>query len=318
MKNRFALRILNTHLEMMALEELQRNVWPGNETDIVPAHLMITAAHHGGIAIGAYDLGEGAKEEAEFIPSGVDVPANTPMVGFIFGFVGLYFTPDGPRPKHCSHMLGVHPDYRDQGLGFRLKRAQWQMIRHQGLDLATWTYDPLLSLNAHLNITRLGAVCNTYLREAYGEMRDALNIGLPSDRFQVDWWINTRRVEHRLSKHPRGQLKLANFLEAGSPIVNSTYIDQVALPHPPAETETENNIDQYTTTNPISILLVEIPADFMKLKAIDPALALEWRLYTRNAFETLFDRKYIVTDTVYLPGKYPRSFYVLSHGESTL
>jgi hypothetical protein len=29
------------------------------------------------------------------------------------------------------------------------------------------------------------ARCNTYLREVYGEMRDELNVSLPSDRFQV-------------------------------------------------------------------------------------------------------------------------------------
>ena len=87
--------------------------------------------------------------------------------------------------------------YRDSGIGFALKRAQWQMVRHQDLDHITWTYDPLLSRNAYLNIARLGAVCSTYRRSEYGEMRDGLNVGLPSDRFQVDWWLNSHRVQRR-------------------------------------------------------------------------------------------------------------------------
>src|SRR5687767_7832329 len=110
--------------------------------------------------------------------------------------------------------MGVHPDYRNSGIGFALKRAQWQMVRKQGLDRITWTYDPLLSTNAHLNIGRLGAVCNTFLREAYGQMRDGLNAGLPSDRFQVDWWIHTKRVERRLSRRPRRELGLDHYDQA--------------------------------------------------------------------------------------------------------
>ena len=83
------------------------------------------------------------------------------------------------RLKHCSHQLGVHPAYRNLGLGFLLKRFQWEFVRDQGIELITWTYDPLLSTNAYLNIARLGAVCNTYRRNEYGDLNDDLNAGLP-------------------------------------------------------------------------------------------------------------------------------------------
>src|SRR5574339_799616 len=177
------IKILETPEEMTRVEELQRLVWHVSETDVLPAHMLITAAHNGGVILGAFERDQ--------------------LIGFVFGFPGLEFTPDGPRPKHCSHMMGIHPKYRDSGVGFALKRAQWKMVRHQGLDHITWTYDPLLSRNARLNITKLGAVCSTYRRSEYGEMRDGLNAGLPSDRFQVDWWVNTRRAERRLSKRAR-------------------------------------------------------------------------------------------------------------------
>ena len=188
------IKILDTPAEMTAVEELQRAVWPGSETDVVPAHMFIAAIHNGGLVIGAY--------------------ADQQLIGFVFGFPGFEATPDGPRLKHCSHMLGIHPQHRDSSVGFVLKRAQWQMVRHQGLDHITWTYDPLLSRNAYLNISKLGAVCHTYRRSEYGNMRDGLNVGLPSDRFQVDWWVNTRRVERRLGKRPRRPLKLDNFSKA--------------------------------------------------------------------------------------------------------
>jgi predicted GNAT superfamily acetyltransferase len=318
------LKVLETNEELVVVEDLQRQVWPGNETEIVPSHLLLTAVHNGGLVIGAYQANRvNSKEptEIDFDKAGhTEILPDTPLVGFVFGFPGLYFTPDGPRPKHCSHMLGVHPDYRDRNIGFTLKRAQWQWVRHQGLDRITWTYDPLQSRNANLNISLLGAVCNTYLPEYYGQMRDELNAGLPSDRFQVDWWINSARVEQRLSKKPRTRLDLAHFLEAGTEILNPSHLDRDGLPRPSRKQGTTTGeegrkIEKMTQS---SILLVEIPADLTALKSTDPALALEWRIHSRGLFEDLFERGYIATDFVYLPGKYPRSFYVLSYGESTL
>ena len=293
---KWSLRILDSPQDMEAVEELQRLAWPGSETEVVPVHMLITAAHNGGLVIGAYQPSPAEDEPQR-------------LIGFVFGFVGLDATPDGPRPKHCSHMLAVHPDLRDQGLGFALKRAQWQMVRHQGLDHITWTYDPLMSRNAHLNIAKLGAVCNTYRREVYGEMRDGLNIGLPSDRFEVDWWVNTQRVRRRLSRRARLRLDLAHFLAAGAEIVNPSQDNPQGWPVPalpPSKQAGE------------ALLLLEIPADFQALKEADHALALEWRLHTRACFEDSFAHGYLVTDFVYLPGSRPRSFYVLSHGESTL
>lgn len=295
------LKILETPQEMEAVEDLQRLVWPGSETDIVPGHLLVTAVHNGGLAIGAYQAANGNGQVER-------------LVGFVFGFVGLYFTPDGPRPKHCSHMLAVDPAWRDQGLGFALKRAQWQMVRHQGIDRITWTYDPLLSRNAHLNIARLGAVCNTYRREVYGQMRDGLNVGLPSDRLEVDWWVTTQRVQRRLSRRARPRLDLAHFLAAGAQICNPTQGFSQGWPLP-AETQL---IVAPAGGKPPALLLVEIPADFQALRSADPALALRWRLHIRAIFENLFDSGYWVTDFVFLPGREPRSFYVLSYGDSTL
>lgn len=288
------IRILESPDEMRQVEELQRLVWPGSELDVVPAHMLLAGVHGGGLVVGVY--------------------LDSALVGFVFGFPGLYFTPDGPRAKHCSHMLAVHPDYRGQGLGFRLKRAQWQMVRHQGVDLITWTYDPLFSRNAYLNIAKLGAVCNTYLRNFYGDMRDELNVGLPSDRFQVDWWVGSWRVNRRLSKRARRLLSLDQFLSANVQIINTAS--------PSIDPTTKMKVKSRRGTKPVSveeaILMVEIPADILAIKSVNPALALEWRLHIRSIFEDLFSQGYLVTDFVYRPGQPDRSFYVLSNGESTL
>ena len=281
------IRLLESPEEMTSVESLQRAVWPGSETDVVPAHMLITAVHNGGLILGAF--------------------VENQLVGFVFGFPGIEFTPDGPRPKHCSHMMGIHSDQRNSGIGFALKRAQWQMVRYQGLDHITWTYDPLLSRNAYLNIAKLGAVCNTYRRSEYGDMRDGLNAGLPSDRFMVDWWINTRRVERRLGKRARRTLKLDDFSKAELQPLYSLHASSQDDPwlHPPEHfSPLEGNLT-----------LAEIPSDFSVLKDADFSLARDWRFFLRELFETAFSAGYIVTDFIY---DQSRSFYVLTHGESTL
>jgi predicted GNAT superfamily acetyltransferase len=285
---------LNIHLietpeEMTLIEDLQRTIWPESETDVVPLHMLITAVHNGGLVLGAFE--------------------DEKLIGFLFGFPGLEGTPDGPRPKHCSHMMGILPNHRDSGAGFALKRAQWQMVRHQGLDHITWTYDPLLSRNAHLNIAKLGAVCTTYRRAEYGEMRDGLNAGLPSDRFQVDWWINTRRVETRLGKRSRPTLKLDHINRAGLRPFYSPHTSTEGLPCPPEHVPPFDD----------RLLLAEIPNNFQDLKAKDFALARDWRFFTRELFETAFKANYIVTDFIFDNNEgNPRSLYLLTHGESTL
>jgi len=283
------IRLLDTPEEMAVVEELERLVWPGDETEIVPVHMLRAVTNNGGLIIGAFEGDQ--------------------LIGFVFGFPGLDKTPSGPHLKHVSHMAGIHPDYRDRGFGFALKRAQWQMVRNQGIDHINWTYDPLQSRNANLNIAKLGAVCNTYIVEYYGEMRDGLNVGYPSDRFKVDWWLNTPRVAQRLKRQKRHSLDLNHFRSAGAVIINPAVDDGNGIITPFVYSPPRPD-------SPATILLVEIPPDIQAIKQISSDQALAWRLHTRQIFEDLFAKGYLVTDFVFERGAQPRSFYVLSHGEA--
>jgi predicted GNAT superfamily acetyltransferase len=298
--SKWDLRIIEKVEELEQVEALQRIVWPGSETDIVPVHLLVASVNNGGLVIGAY-RNEGPKEQAT-------------LVGFVFGFPGLSTASDHPGLKHVSHMLAVHPNHRDEGLGFALKRAQWQMVRHRGIRLVSWTYDPLLSRNAYLNISKLGAVCNRYHREVYGQMRDGINSGLPSDRFEIDWWVNTKRVERRLSRRARRPLDLAHYFAAGAEIINPTTCGENGWAIP-GEIDIPVSADMRFNS---PLILLEIPFDFQKMRLTKIELAREWRMHTRSLFEGLFQKGYWVTDFVRLEGSQSRSFYVLSHGESTL
>lgn len=273
------IRPARTYGDCLAAEALQKAVWDLPDVDVVPGHLLITAVKNGGLLLLAFDRAQAADlDRVPGVGSGEVRPASAPgdqPVGFVFGFLGL--TPEG-RTKHCSHMAGVLPAYRDRSIGYRLKLAQRDHVLAQGIELITWTFDPLEARNAALNFRKLGAVCNTYLVNLYGEMRDALNVGLPSDRFQVDWWIASRRVVEHLSD--------ADPLPADIPLADLPASG--GWPTPP---ESALQAGQ-------ARLWVPIPADFQALKAADSALALRWRLFTRRAFQEAFAAGYAVVDFV--------------------
>jgi predicted GNAT superfamily acetyltransferase len=295
------IKILEQPDEMLAVEALQEIVWPGSERDILPGHILLAIAHNGGLVIGAFE--------------------DNRLVGFVCSFPGLEQEETGQRIKHTSHELGVLPGYRNRGVGFALKRAQWQMVRHQKIDLITWTYDPLLSRNANLNIQKLGAISNQYFRDFYGSMRDGLNRGIPSDRFKVNWWVNSARVENHLSRRARRKLDLAHYLAADVAIVNPTELNSDHFPVPGSE-QSRLALDlldgNQSDDQRASILLIEIPAEFPALRNHDLTLAADWRQHTRQLFEAAFSQQYLVTDFVYLQGSQPRSFYVLSKGDMPL
>jgi len=79
-------------------------------------------------------------------------------------------------------MLAVLPEYRNAGLGRRLKLAQRDDALERGIDRMEWTFDPLEIKNAHLNIARLGAIARRYMRNIYGPSTSPLQGGLPTDR----------------------------------------------------------------------------------------------------------------------------------------
>ena len=139
-------------------------------------------------------------------------------------------------------------------------------------------------------------------------MRDQVNIGYPSDRLEVEWWITSPRVKSRI-KGSRESLDLANFLGAGAVKINPAQLGSADLLYPAEKILPLEDL----------ILLIEIPPDITEIKERDAELAIRWRLHTRALFEEAFSKGYLVTDFIYLKEERdPRSYYVLSHGEGTL
>jgi predicted GNAT superfamily acetyltransferase len=118
------------------------------------------------------------------------------MVGFAMALPGYR---DGIAYLH-SHMLAVLPEYRNAGLGLRLKLAQRDDAIARGFDLMEWTFDPLEIKNAYLNIHKLGAIARRYQPDFYGPSSSALQGGLPTDRLYAEWWLRAPRVVAALGR----------------------------------------------------------------------------------------------------------------------
>jgi predicted GNAT superfamily acetyltransferase len=88
-----------------------------------------------------------------------------------------------------SHMTAVLDEYRDQGVGYALKIDQWHWAKKNNYSEISWTFDPLVSRNAKLNLVKLGVDISSYHPNFYGDMPDALNAGDESDRLMVSWKV---------------------------------------------------------------------------------------------------------------------------------
>lgn len=171
-----SIRQIETFAELRAVEEMQKEVWGIPDLDVVPLTHLVAAKAAGGVLLGAFD--------------------RQTLVGFVYGFVA---EEDGEMAHH-SHMLAVKHVYRNFNLGYKLKLAQREEVLAQGINLITWTFDPLQSLNAYFNFTKLGVIADRYLINFYGEEATSFLHQSGTDRFWVKWLLTSDRVVQRLNK----------------------------------------------------------------------------------------------------------------------
>jgi predicted GNAT superfamily acetyltransferase len=169
-----SIRQIESFAELRAVEELQKEVWGIPDIDVVPLTQLVAAKAAGGVLLGAFD--------------------GHTLVGFVYGFVA---EEDGEMAHH-SHMLAVKNAYRNFNLGYKLKLAQREEVLAQGINLITWTFDPLQSLNAYFNFVKLGVVCDRYMINFYGEEASSFLHQSGTDRFWVKWLLTSDRVVKRL------------------------------------------------------------------------------------------------------------------------
>ncbi len=264
------IRILQTIEELTEVVEVQATFWRETRT-VIQRNMLLSLARNGGAIMGAYHDGR--------------------MIGFIMGYLGLEHPPSG-RPardhlKFVSQRMAVLPDYRHQGIGYQLKLAQRQYARQLDVPLITWTFDPLLSRNAHFNLHKLGSISRQYIVDYYGADSPVALAG-STDRWLVEWWVGSEHVSQRL-----GGMKSS----AADYLANARYI------HPLEQ-------DRTALLEHVEILLIEIPYDYEQIVADNPAQAQRWRQHSRRLFQLCLQAGYVVVDYI---REHERGFYVLRH-----
>jgi predicted GNAT superfamily acetyltransferase len=245
--------------------------------------------------------------------------------------------------------MGVLPELRRSGVGEAMKRFQRGYVRDQRIELITWTFDPLEGVNATLNIAKLRTIARTYQPNLYGTMLDNLNKGIPTDRFEVEWWLNHPRVTDPVPAAPdpdrlqtaSGALLVNPAVHGAAPVplpgavaaglsletnadapsaipasgsISTIEVGQlpdtlVSTPRPAGSTS-----DSVALSGLPTMLLVEVPASYQSVKQYAMDLARSWRMHTRQIFEALFSAGYVVVDFVSKPDLSDgprRNYYIL-------
>jgi predicted GNAT superfamily acetyltransferase len=278
MENEIIIRSLSALSEMQPIEKLQEEVWGyGASRDApfpYPARCLFEFAESGGLVAGAY-LGWES------------------LIGFAAAWIGrdkltrqLYLH---------SQLVGVRQEFRDRGLGFRLKLYQRAYAIESGLPLVKWTFDPLQVRNAYLNLHKLGAVVNRFAPDYFGPLGGKMNEGLATDRFWAEWSVNSPLGSQKPDTPPDptavSHLKVINHVDGPSELRQIARLD--------ADLDDDG-------------LLIELPNNIQQLRQTHPQVVADWQLKLRQVFETYLPR-YTIVDML---RERDRSFYLLSKSGS--
>jgi predicted GNAT superfamily acetyltransferase len=201
---------LTTEAHFRGVVELQRVIWGFAEADLLPVRFFVVASKVGGSILGAFDQGR-------LVAFCLAIPAIKP----------------GAKPFLHSNMLGVLAEYRDFGLGRRLKLRQREYALEAGIPLIEWTFDPLELKNAYFNLERLGAIVRRHVRNQYGISTSHLHGGIPTDRLTAEWWVGSER---------------ASRICAGEAFAKPPIAERILVP---------NNIGSFRTSEPARVRAVQ-------------------------------------------------------------
>ena len=188
-----AIRACSGLEELEACVQLQVETCGYDVAEVVPRKVFLVAQKIGGQVIGAFDAAlAGASKDG----------GPESLVGFAMAWPGVKTGHGAPLPYLHSHMLAVRKNYRNQGLGARLKLEQRRDALQRGIGRMEWTFDPLEIKNAFLNIHKLGATASRYEVDFYGVSSSRLQSGLPTDRLVAEWQLDSPRVEDLVAGRP--------------------------------------------------------------------------------------------------------------------
>lgn len=186
---------------------------------------------------------------------------NDTLVGACVGF----FHAPAEDALH-SHIAGVSSAALGRSVGFALKLHQRSWVLLRGISHIAWTFDPLVSRNAHFNLVKLGAHAVEYLPNFYGAMTDSINGADDSDRLLVRWPLREPAVQAASWGESTPVPLGPGAVTALSPGADGRPV--------------HGRLDGETS-------LVAVPRDIEALRRTDPASARSWRVAVREVLTAL-------------------------------
>lgn len=243
--------------------EVQRLAWGRDDYSLVPTTILRSMATHGGVIFGA-------------------ITPEQQLIGYVFGFPALGKAQGKEKfIYHHSYQIGVLPAFQNAGVGTALKLRQKEYCQEMGFPALTWTYDPLVSANSHVNFKHLNTIARTYYTDYYGPRHDIYNSQLPTDRIEVEIWLIPSIESSLLS------LKERIMNEFGDEERSFLWpFKDNPLPSPNAIT-----IDPEKDFH-----FIPIPGDFLIAKKKDIEELLQWRLIIRNVYSQLIKENFVAVD----------------------
>jgi predicted GNAT superfamily acetyltransferase len=231
-----SVRTVSELSELQQVVALLDDVWANPGPPVVGVEHLRALAYTGGYVGAAYD------DSAMLAAS-----------------VAFFAAPPG-QVLH-SDVTGVRREAHGRGLGFALKLHQRAWALARGIADITWTFDPLLSRNAHFNLRRLRARAIRYEEDFYGDMPDGINVGQGSDRLLTRWPLASTEVasacDRVLPPDVAGPAAPALLRDAdGRPLVSEIGADA-------------------------TVVRVEVPADIEVVRRADAGLGRAWRFAVR-------------------------------------
>ena len=227
-------------------------VWP-SEGSQVTSNLLRALVHSGGYCSIVTD-----EDTDQVVGAALGFPARDALVP---GGVYLH-----------SHMAAVVEGMRDRGIGVAIKQHQRAWAMEQGIPVVSWTFDPLVRRNAHVNVNRLGVDIRDYYADFYGEMNDAINAGDRTDRL-VAWWVVDSDRARDAALGGSGRTHHDVLAQESRDLIHMDEDGRPRLAAPPMAGET---------------VLVSLPDDIVAVRRADPEIGLQWRLAVRDALTESF------------------------------
>lgn len=189
------------------------------------------------------------------------------LVGACMGF----FAAPSEQALH-SHIAGVDGRMRGRDVGFAIKAHQRAWALSEGIHEISWTFDPLISRNAHFNLVKLGTCASTYHRNYYGQMSDVVNGGDDTDRLLVKWDLLSASVAAACHGKPVAHESSAHWAEGAQMLLEPSADDEPVR-----------------RTTDAGLVLVRLPNDIEALRRSRPETASRWRAALRESLGALMD-----------------------------